>query len=186
MPELQSSLLRVLPFVVVLLVFGFRIKKGKLDRQKFFLQKPDSWKTFLIWWTGFLLLVLLTEICLAGAGLLEVERWNYSIPVTILRLAGIVILAPVTEELIFRGLLLSKLKERNLNDHAAIVIQALVFVLLHNFAWQNTLSSNIGVVQSFVDALLYAYAKNATRSIYTPMAMHATGNMIAVMERLFL
>ena len=70
-----------------------------------------------------------------------------------------------------------------LNIHFAIFIQACFFVLLHNFTYQNSLSSNIGIVQSLIEASLFAYAKYHTKSIYTPITMHMTGNFIATFER---
>jgi len=39
-------------------------------------------------------------------------------------------------------------------------------------------------VQAFIDACLFAYARRHTGSIYTPIAMHMTGNTIAVIEML--
>ncbi|KFE97639.1 CPBP family intramembrane glutamic endopeptidase [Chryseobacterium luteum] len=95
-------------------------------------------------------------------------------------------LLPIAEEFIFIGLLLNKLLKKNINLHLAILLQACFFVLLHNFAYQNTQSSNICIVQSVVDASLFGYAKYYTKSIYTPIAMHITGNLIATLERFIL
>jgi membrane protease YdiL (CAAX protease family) len=62
-------------------------------------------------------------------------------------------------------------------------LQAVLFVLLHNFAYENTVSSNIGIVQALIDASLFGYARYYTKSLYTPMLMHALGNAVAVFER---
>ena len=115
--------------------------------------------------------------------LLEITPWNHPLFASIIRIAGAVILAPIAEEFIFRGLFLNMLIKRKLNLHLAIFMQAVVFVLLHNFTYQNSLSSNIGIVQSLADAMLFGYAKYYTKSIFTPMAMHITGNAIATLER---
>ena len=82
-----------------------------------------------------------------------------------------------------QGQILNILVKRKLNLHLAIFIQAVFFVLLHNFTYQNTWSSNIAIVQSLADAMLFGYARQYTKSIYTPVAMHITGNAIATLER---
>jgi membrane protease YdiL (CAAX protease family) len=94
------------------------------------------------------------------------------------------LLAPVVEELLFRGLLLSWLTRKLQKPHLAVAIQAVAFVALHAFAWQGTFVSNVGIVQSFVDACLFAYARRHTGSIFVPITMHITGNAIAVAEML--
>ncbi|NBP68730.1 MAG: CPBP family intramembrane metalloprotease, partial [Cytophagia bacterium] len=102
---------------------------------------------------------------------------------TLLRILGIVILAPIAEELMFRGFLLSRLLNKKINPHLAIAIQAILFVLLHSFAYRNDLSAKISIVQSFIDASLYGYARYHTKSILTPITMHMTGNSIALLEK---
>jgi len=59
-------------------------------------------------------------------------------------------------------------------------------VLLHNFTYENTMASNIGIVQSALDAVLFGYARLYTRSLVTPITMHLSGNAIAIAERFIL
>ena len=133
-----------------------------------------------------MLFIIATELTLFKTGLLEVTHWNHNLPSSLIRILGIVVLAPVSEELLFRGLFLHKLIQWKLNKHIAVLIQALVFVILHSFAYENTLSSNTGIVQGFLDACIYAYARFYTKSIYTSIVMHSTGNLIAVLEQFIL
>jgi membrane protease YdiL (CAAX protease family) len=139
-----------------------------------------------LWWGLFLIFILATEICLYRIGLLDVTPWNHDLSSSIIRVLGIVILAPIAEELLFRGILLHKLEQWKIKRFTSILIQAAAFVGLHSFAYENTLSSNIGIAQSFIDAVIYALAKYNSKSIYTPIAMHATGNLIAILERFIL
>ena len=118
--------------------------------------------------------------------ILEIDKWNHTLIPSAIRIVGAVILAPITEELFFRGIFLHKLVGWKLNKHLAIFIQSCIFVSFHAFAYQNNLASNIGIVQTFVDATLFGYAKYQTKSIYTPIAMHMTGNLIATLERFIL
>jgi membrane protease YdiL (CAAX protease family) len=180
--ELRSALLRVLPFAVVLVFLLLRIKKGKLQVEGLYLNPPPSRGQFWLWTFGFLIFVLLIELLLNTLGILEVSHWHHPWYSSLIRIFGAVILAPLTEELVFRGIILGMLA-RKMNLHLAIFLQAVFFVLLHGFTYESSLNSNIGIVQGFVDASLYAYAKYHTRSLYTPMAMHMTGNIVATAER---
>jgi len=181
--EVRSALIRVLPFAVILFILFAQIRRKKFTPQDLYINSPNSLNLFFAWSVGFLIFILLTEFAFYKLGILEIDKWNHPWYSSIISILGAVILAPVAEELIFRGLILNELVKRKLNIHFAIFIQASLFVLLHNFTYQNTVSSNIGIVQSLVDACLFGYAKYSTKSIYTPVAMHVTGNVIATLER---
>lgn len=182
-PEIKTALFRVLPFFIVLLVLLIQMKRKKINTEEIDLKKPLLMSRFFLWTIGFLVYILATEFLFYKLGILEVSHWDHPLGSSVLRISGAVILAPIVEEIIFRGLILNVLAKRNVNRHLSIVLQALFFVLLHNFAYENTLSSNIGIVQSFIDACLFSYARYHTKSLYTSMAMHITGNLIATIER---
>jgi membrane protease YdiL (CAAX protease family) len=182
-PELKSALIRIIPFVFILLGLFIANKRKKVTVEDLGLQKPTSAKQYFSWIIGFLVLAVLIEFCLYQQGILEIDKWNHTLYPSILLIFGAVFLAPISEELIFRGLILTKLTQRKVNIHLAILMQACFFVLLHNFTYQNTLSSNIGIAQSLMDACLFGYARQYTKSISTPITMHITGNCIATLER---
>lgn len=186
MNNLISSLIRVLPFAVLLIVISVRVKQGKLTKEELGLKLPASNSIFMICFFGFLCFMLLTEFFLYRFGLLESNPWQHNAINTLIRIAGMVVLAPIAEELLFRGIFLNKLMQWRLNKHAAVAVQSIVFVAVHSFAYQNTLSSKIGIAQSLIDATLYAYARFSTQSIYTPIIMHSTGNLIATVEQFIL
>ena len=181
--ELRSALLRTLPFLVVIVVLALLIGRRRIRSQDIDLKGPEHLGAYFLWTVGFLVYALLIELLLDAWGILEVSKWEHSLTPSILLIFGAVVLAPIAEELLFRGLILNVLIKRIGNIHVAIVVQALFFVLLHNFTYENTLSSNIGIAQSSLDAVLFAYARQYTRSIYTPITMHMSGNAIAILER---
>ena len=184
--EMRSALLRVLPFLAVIIAICVAVTRQKINQRDIGIQPPASYKTFFAWWVFFLVFTVTTELVLFKAGLLQVTHWHHPFTSSVIRIGGIVLLAPVAEELIFRGLLLHKLLKWKIRPHMAVISQAVVFVLLHSFTFENTISSNIGIAQSFIDACLYAYARQHTCSLYTPVAMHASGNCIAVLEQFIL
>ncbi len=185
-PEIKSALIRVLPFIVILFIILIAIKNKKNTVSELSINKPDAKTNFFLWISGFFVFVILVEFSLYKLGILEIDKWNHSFLPSVIRIFGAIVLAPIAEELIFRGLILSKLISKNININLAIFIQSILFVLLHNFTYQNSLSSNIGIAQSLIDASLFGYARLYTKSIYTPIAMHMTGNFIATIERFIL
>lgn len=184
--EIRLALLRTLPFLIVIIVVAILIKRQKIKAQDLDINKPVSFKLYFAWTMGFLAYVLLAEFSLFSLHILEVSKWNHSFSPSIILIFGAVIFAPIAEELLFRGLILNILLKKKLNIHLAIFIQAVFFVLLHNFTYENTLSSNIGIAQSLLDAMLFGYARIYTKSIFTPITMHISGNAIAIIERFIL
>ncbi|MFT3901552.1 MAG: CPBP family intramembrane metalloprotease [Niabella sp.] len=185
-PDLKSAILRVIPFIIVLIILNVATKKKKINAENFFINKPVSYSKLFFWWFFFLLYVFATEFIFFRKGVLDVTPWNHSLLPSIIIIIGSVILAPILEELLFRGLLLQRLKKWKFNEYSAVIVQAVVFVLMHSFTYENTTASNIGMAQTFVDGCLFAIARISTKSILTPVAMHSTGNLIAILERFIL
>lgn len=181
--EIRMALLRTLPFLVVICMIAFLIKRKKIKPLELDIRRPFSWKSYFFWVVGFLAYAVVIEFLLYSFNILEVSEWDHGFSPSIILISGAVIFAPIAEELLFRGLILNVLIKKKIKTHWAIIIQACFFVLLHNFAYENTLSSNIGIAQSFIDGMLYAYARMYTKSIYTPITMHISGNAIAILER---
>lgn len=179
-----TSVLRVAPFILVLAVIGLRVRMGAIQRTELGWQRPRSWKIAVGWWALFLAFALAVELLLYSYGELESGGFKHTGVEAALRIVGMILLAPIAEELLFRGLFLNWLLKRLRNPQAAVVAQAAVFVALHAFAYSGTFAGNVGILQSFIDACLFAYARRHTDSIFTPIAMHMTGNAIAVIEML--
>src|SRR4051812_4988520 len=184
--ELRSAVLRTLPFLVVLIIVFILIKRQKVRGAELDIHPPYSIKKYLLWVIGFLVFTLVVEITLAGLQILEVDKWNHPLLPSVILITGAVIFAPIAEEILFRGFILNLLIKRGINNSSAICIQAVFFVLLHNYTYENTLSSNIGIFQGFIDAVLFGYARQRTQSLYTPITMHMTGNAVAIIERFIL
>jgi membrane protease YdiL (CAAX protease family) len=83
---------------------------------------------------------------------------------------GLVVLPPVAEELIFRGYLLGRLREKFSAWPAAIVVSA-VFGFVHG-QW------NVGL-DVFVLSLFLCYLRERTGSVWAGMALHGLKNGIA-------
>ena len=85
---------------------------------------------------------------------------------------ALVVIAPLTEELIFRGLILRGLLART-SPWRAIVISALLFALIHLNPWQFT--------TAFVAGLVLGWAYFRTGSLSLCMAGHALNNGLSLL-----
>lgn len=86
-------------------------------------------------------------------------------------LAGAVVLAPVTEEVLFRGLLFASLRRR-LPWPIAAMVSALAFAVLHGYGVQ-------GFASVMWSGLAWAWAYERTGSLWPAMIGHALGNLSA-------
>lgn len=93
-----------------------------------------------------------------------------------IRFLALVILAPLTEELVYRALSLSHLKKA-LPSFAAVLIASLVFGLAHgNFLWF-LYAAALGVV--------FGFLFTRTESVYTSLAAHAAFNLMGFVYSCF-
>ena len=93
-----------------------------------------------------------------------------------LLLFAFLVVAPVLEELVFRGFLFEGLRHSPLGDAGAIVLASVGWASLHvQYSW-------FYIGQVFVLGLLLGTARVLTRSLVPPMAMHALFSGIATLQ----
>ncbi len=93
------------------------------------------------------------------------QPWEY-----VMAFFGLVILPPLAEELMFRGYLLGRLREK-LKPWTAAIFVSIVFGLIHG-QW------NVGI-DVFVLSLFLCYLRERTGSIWAGVVLHALKNGIA-------
>lgn len=86
-------------------------------------------------------------------------------------LGGSVVLAPLVEEVTFRGLLFATLRRR-LSWPAAAALSAVAFALLHGYG-------AAGFASVWWSGCVWAWAYERTRSLWPAIASHAVGNLWA-------
>lgn len=82
-----------------------------------------------------------------------------------------VILAPVTEEFIFRGLILNKWAETSSNTRA-LILSSLLFGIVHFGSL---------IIPQFIGGLLYGIVYIKTKKLIYPILMHVINNLIPVL-----
>lgn len=95
-----------------------------------------------------------------------------------LLLLALIVCAPAAEEVWFRGFMFQGLQHSRLGWPGAIVVSSFLWAVIHlqYDAYQMSLI--------FVSGLLLGYARWKTRSLLTPVAMHALQNLAATVELL--
>jgi membrane protease YdiL (CAAX protease family) len=83
---------------------------------------------------------------------------------------GSVVLAPLFEEVVFRGLLFSTLRSA-LPATAAIALSGLIFGVAHGYG-------ALGFLDVASSGMLWAWAFEKTKSIWPGMAAHAATNLV--------
>ena len=94
-----------------------------------------------------------------------------TLPIAVLTIVGAVVLAPLVEEVVFRGLIFGTLRRR-LPAGAAAVVSATLFAIPHGYGF-------LGFAAVFWSGLLWAYAYEKTGSLVPGMAAHALNNAVA-------
>ena len=93
-----------------------------------------------------------------------------SLPIRMVTLANAIVWIPVYEELAFRGVLFSALRER-LGVIGAALISSIVFASIHSYSWPGLLGV---AVFGFTNALMFHY----TRSLIPCIAAHIIVNFL--------
>jgi hypothetical protein len=89
---------------------------------------------------------------------------------------AVVAVAPVTEELIFRGFLVSGLRPTRLGASGAVLVSSLAWAAIHG---QYDL---YGMATIFALGVLLGTARVKTGSVLVPIALHSFSNVISTVE----
>jgi hypothetical protein len=167
------------PFVIALTALFAKIRKTITVKQYLCLHRV-GWRELGKWSLVVVLFVIChdTLIFLLGRPIvpdfmLAAYRTAYSLPLLWLAL---MVMAPLAEEIFFRGFLFKGIESSKLGPAGAIIITALAWSVMH-------LQYDIyGIAGLFVGGLLLGFARLRSNSIYPPIVMHALQNLIATIE----
>lgn len=181
---MNTVIIRLFSFALTLGIMFFAMRLKKLPiKETLALNKPNIKQT--LWFVmAFIILISIEEFTLYKLGLLETGQWSeYSNFHILIRIFSICIVAPITEELVFRGLLFTRMKNK-FGLKVAIILPSILFALLHLKLADNQ-NQNLLVIITFTDAIFYAVARNKTNSVYVPIILHIMSNIIALIEHLY-
>jgi hypothetical protein len=169
----------VAPFTIGLTVLFAKIRKGITIKQYLGFHNP-GWKEILKWclvvvlFAGcFDILTLFIKRPVVTEFMVSMYTTAYFTP---LLWFAFVIMAPLTEEIFFRGFLFEGIRNSKLGPAGAIVITSLAWSAMH------TQYDAYGMGAVFLGGLLLGFARTKSNSIYPPIVMHALQNVIATIE----
>jgi len=158
------------------------IKKHKTSREELGLARLPSWMDIIITPAGLIIYLLLSSalsLALAkffpGIDLQQAQNVGFSEMSQkyeyILAFITLVIVAPVAEEILFRGYLFGKLKKYNIPIWLAMVVTSALFGAIHG-QWDLA-------IDTFALSMVMCSLRQITGSLWPPILLHMTKNGIA-------
>ena len=138
---------------------------------------PPSLQAIGAWLLVFIVVAVGQETVGGLLGGSPAASWDVITPSRLIRAATIVLLAPVAEEVAFRGTMYGNLMKRGLHPAVAILLPAAAFALVH------LQYSGPGLLFIFIDGIVFGLARHRTGSLFVPILLHVLGNAYAVAER---
>jgi membrane protease YdiL (CAAX protease family) len=175
-----GTLIRLAAELVALLVLCLVLRARGEPLREVFALVPVPRATLAAWVAAFVLLVVLVALLEPLLGFRPARPWEgrHGSTEMLIRLVGIVLVAPITEELLFRGAAFTRLARSGLEASGAIAVTAAIFAILH-------LQYGPGpVTMILIDGLFYGLARAKTGSVLVPLVCHMIGNSYAAWERL--
>ena len=113
----------------------------------------------------------------------QVESLTKSIPAIMFFVTGF--LAPIGEELIFRGVIFTGL--RKYNRFLAYVVSAFLFGFIHvmNSVFAGNIFEMVQMIPYAFSGLVFAYIYESTDNIWASILTHMTNNIFALLVILF-
>ncbi len=141
---------------------------------------PFHWRQGLLWLIVLGLFVFLSELLYQYIGRDAIpdfmQQAYASADNKIFLLITVILLAPVFEELLFRGFLYAGFSPTPLGVSGSIILTALLWAVIHfQYAWQE-------MVMVFIFGLILGIARWRSRSILLPIFLHAANNLLASMQ----
>lgn len=94
----------------------------------------------------------------------------------ILLIIGIVIIAPIFEETLFRGFIFTGIQQSHLGTGVAIGFNSAVWAIIH------TQYGAFDLISIFLLGILFSVARIASGSLFVPIILHGTFNLFAILE----
>jgi len=100
-------------------------------------------------------------------------------PINIFLILQAVFLAPVCEEILYRGIIFSKIKNF-MGIYSALIVQAILFGLAHGFMHGHQTQSILAALSGLIYALIYLKMNN----LIIPIILHSFNNLFCVVLEL--
>jgi membrane protease YdiL (CAAX protease family) len=176
---LSLAVLASAPFIIGLSVLFAKIRRGMTVRRYLCLH-PIRWQDLAKWSLAFVVflgccdgLTVLLGLPVTSEFMIKTYQSARFVPLMWL---AFVVVAPVAEELLFRGFMFHGIEKSQLGAVGAVVICSLAWTLLH-------LQYGLyGLGMIFTSGILLGAARARTRSVHMPIVMHVIQNLAAMIQ----
>ena len=178
-PDLKASLLKLCgPLAGILVLFLVLRLRGLAWRDQLAMRRP-AWQKVALWMIIWIAWVLASDVVTDWLGMPPPEPWKPYPPLIIaLRILAIGVLGPIAEELVFRGVIYSRLSKTRLGTWGAIVVIAAAWAAIH-------VQYELAVLAViFLDGIVLGAARRDSGSVVVPILMHMFGNLYSIAESL--
>lgn len=174
----SSPVMKLLLPVATLLVITAIVRARGLSWQNLGAVAPP-WKSAVAWTVGWIVWIALAEVLATRLGAAPAERWPVRSGSTLAILfVGMVLLAPLAEELLFRGLVYWRVAQTPAGVPGAILAGAVIFTVIHlQYGFREWLFI-------LADGILLGLARYQSKSVWLTTFLHALGNLYAYSQRL--
>ncbi len=169
----------IAPFVIGLILFFSKLRKG-ITTKEYLGVNPVARKTILKWIIVLIILLGLSDVLTLLLGrnicpdfMLKVYETAGFLPVLWL---AVVVVAPLTEELFFRGFLFEGIRNSRLGPIAAVFITSLIWSMGHSQY------DAYGILTIFLFGIFLGVIRIKSNSILLPILMHSAASLIAMLE----
>jgi hypothetical protein len=169
--------------ICIALIIGF-IKLRPASSIKDYLNlKPPNIRQLFEWCLITILFVATVDLLKSLADQPIVPVFVSNIYATALSLPlfcfAFIVVAPVFEEILFRGFLFQGIRYSFLGEMGAVVISSALWILLNlQYSW-------LDILRIFVLGLLLGFSQLKTQSLYVSIAMQILNSLVAIIEAAF-
>lgn len=168
-----------MPLVILVSLLFAKLRKRLSIKEYFCLYSPGKHQ-YIKWILGLLVFSLCSDglSVLLGKPIIPefmVHVYRTALFTPLLWLA-LIIAAPLSEEVIFRGFLFKGIENSRIGGTGAILISSLGWAALH------VQYDLYGIATVFVGGLLLGIARLKSQSIYVPIIMHMVWSLIAIIQ----
>lgn len=167
------------PFIILLVVLFAKIRKAIAIKEYLCLYRV-SWKELFKWSLIVLLLAgffdtltFLLDRPIVTKFMVDTYTTAYFVPFLWF---AFIIVAPLSEEIFFRGFLFKGIEHSRMGAAGAVVLTSLLWSVMH------VQYDIYGIANLFISGLLLGLARVKSNSIYPPIVMHILQNLIATVE----
>lgn len=174
-----NSLAIILTLFVVVLITIMFIKFKKADIKEYLALKPFNGKMLL----GCIVIFLIVDTIANMIGKqFDPHPMDYMKPLfesahpLWFWMLALIVVAPVYEEIIFRGFLFTGLASSRLGIWGASVISSLLFAIIH-YQYMS-----VEIVLTVIIAMILSFSRVVSGSLLVPMILHVIANTLATMD----